>query len=154
MKSLANWLTVMFMGMYFIFRIIVCAMAYDGKEFITQPIDLKVEIFILFVTLVCIILVMARIHLGGIVYCVAYWGYFGATVINQVMNASSINPMYDGIDLIVNGLGMVLPIIVIMDMIIDKSKAPVSKKSEWFYTNSKYDREYDERADKNNYKLL
>ena len=63
MKSLANWLTVMFMGMYFIFRIIVCAMAYDGKEFITQPIDLKVEIFILFVTLVCIILVMARIHL-------------------------------------------------------------------------------------------
>ena len=70
------------------------------------------------------------------------------------MNVSSINPMYDGIDLIANGLGMVLPIIVIMDMIIDKSKAPVSKKSEWFYTNSKYDREYDERADKNNYKLL
>ena len=39
-------------------------------------------------------------------------------------------------------------------MIIDKSKEQIRKKSEWFYTNSKYDREYDERADKNNYKLL
>ena len=154
MKSLANWLTVMFMGMYFIFRIIVCAMASDGKEFITTPINLHVEIFILFVTLACIVMVMARIHLGGIIYCVAYWGYFGATVFNQVMNMSSINPMYDGIDLMFNALGMVLPIVVIMDMVIDKSKAPVSKKSEWFYTNKKYDREYDERADKNNYKLL
>lgn len=154
MKSLANWLTVTFMATYFLFRIAVCAMAFEGKEFIATPINLNVEIFILFVTLVCIVLVMARMHLGVIIYCVAYWGYFGATVLNQIMNMSSINPMYDGIDLVFNALGMVLPIVAIMDMIIDKSKAPVSKKSEWFYTNKKYDREYDERADKNNYKLL
>ena len=53
-------------------------------------------------------------------------------------------------------IGVILPIAVLFDLKIDKNRKanPVDKKTDWYYKDEKYDREMDERADKNNYRTL
>ena len=53
-------------------------------------------------------------------------------------------------------IGVTIPLIAVFDILLDKNrmKNPVDKKTDWFYKNEKFDRELDERADKNNYRTL
>ena len=41
-----------------------------------------------------------------------------------------------------------------IDILIEKSKTkkPMDKQTDWFYKNEAYDRQMDERADKNQYR--
>ena len=59
-------------------------------------------------------------------------------------------------NLFVSMVGIILPVAVMLDLIADKNRKahPKDKKTDWFYTNQKFDRELDERADKNNYRTL
>ena len=82
MKSFANWMIVMFMGLFWIFRVVVAYMAGNEKSFFVTPIDLTTEIVLLFVTLICIVLVIKRVLFGGILYLISYGGYFGVSVFN------------------------------------------------------------------------
>ena len=148
MKTLANWLTVIFMAMYWVFRVAVCVNAAQNVSFIVTPINLQLEIVMLFVTLFCIILVARRKMIGGIIYIVMYVAYFGTAIKDYSINS----------DVIINSassiFGMILAIVVVMDLAVEKSKVPDQKKTDWFYEDKKYDRDLDDRADKNNYKLL
>ena len=53
-------------------------------------------------------------------------------------------------------IGIALPIAAVFDLLLDKNRKahPVDKKTDWYYKNEKYDRQLDERADKNNYRTL
>ena len=82
MKSLINWLVVMFMGMFWILRIVVAYMDATGKDFMVKPINSTTEIVLLFVTFVCILLVIKRKWIGTIIYSVTYLLYFGADLVN------------------------------------------------------------------------
>ena len=60
------------------------------------------------------------------------------------------------LSVMVSIIGIVLPVAVLLDMLADKARKanPVDKKTDWFYKNENFDRQYDERADKNNYRTL
>ena len=53
-------------------------------------------------------------------------------------------------------IGIIIPVAIILDLLMDKSRKanPHDKKTDWFYANEKFDRQMDERADKNNYRTL
>ena len=61
MKNFSTWLVVLFMAMFWVFRVIVALMAQLNLDFggIT-PLNSQLEIILLFVVLVCIILVAKR----------------------------------------------------------------------------------------------
>ena len=42
-----------------------------------------------------------------------------------------------------------------LNVLLDKNRKahPVDKKTVWFYKNEQYDRKFDERADRNQYRL-
>ena len=96
MKNFSTWLVVLFMAMFWVFRVIVALMAQLNLDFggIT-PLNSQLEIILLFVVLVCIILVAKRKLICGLI-----------------------------------------------------------KKTDWFYKNDEFDREFDDRADKNNYRTM
>ena len=48
MKKLSTYLVVMFMIMYWIFRVVVVLMAQLGKDFVVQPLNMNFEIVLLF----------------------------------------------------------------------------------------------------------
>ena len=151
MKKLSTYLVVMFMIMYWIFRVIVVLMAQLGKEFIVAPLNMNFEIILLFAFLICAILVVKRKVLGAALYLGIYGVYFGADITekvkilanNEVLTLSQMSSLF-------------FSIIGIIDLLLDKGRMahPVDKKTDWFYKNEQFDREMDERADKNNYRTL
>lgn len=159
MKNLSTWLLVMFMAMFWAFRIVV-AFTYElGIDFggIT-PLNMNLEIILLFVTLLCMVLVIKRKIIGALIYLLGYGMYFGVDLYNNIM------PMLQGQELaittylntFISFIGMIIPIAVLFDLLADSNRKahPVDKKTDWFYKNEDYDRKLDDRADKNNYRTL
>ena len=158
MKSVGSYLLVFFMAMFWVFRIIVALTGTMGIEFAFQPINQSIEIILLFVTLLCIILVVKRKLLGGVIYLIGYGMYFGLDLYNTVisiMNGATIDLTQYAV-ILMSFIGVILPICVVFELLLDKNRKahPVDKKTDWFYKNEQFDRKMDERADKNNYRIL
>ncbi len=159
MKNFSTWILVMFMAMFLILRVIV-ALAAQFKWDIAglTPLNEQMEVILLFVVLLCIILVIKRKIVGGLLYLLAYGIYFGVDVANniQTITGAITGDVNIYMNLFVSMVGIILPVAVMLDLIADKNRKahPKDKKTDWFYTNQKFDRELDERADKNNYRTL
>lgn len=158
MKSVGSYLLVFFMAMFWVFRIIVAFAATMGLDFAFQPLNQNIEIILLFVTLVCLILVVKRKLIGAIIYLISYGMYFGVDIYNTVtklMNGGAIE-ITQYASILMSFIGIVLPICVVFELLLDKNRKahPVDKKTDWFYKNEQFDRKMDERADKNNYRTM
>lgn len=159
MKNLSTWLLVMFMVMFWAFRIVVAFTSQYKMDFggITA-MNMNIEVILLFVVLLCLILVIRRSLIGAIIYVVAYGMYFGVDLYNSVVTIISSETLSPSVALnaFISLIGMAIPIAVLFDILLDKNRKahPVDKKTDWFYKNEQYDRKLDERADKNNYRTL
>ena len=160
MKNFSTWILVMFMAMFWVFRIIVALAAQMHWDFAgITPLNQQMEIILLFVVLVCIILIVKRKLVGALIYLLAYGSYFGMDIVNNIQNLTNATETMNinlYMNLLISIIGMILPIAVLFDMLLDKNRKnhPKDKKTDWFYTNEKFDRQLDERADKNNYRTL
>ena len=155
MQKFSTWLILSFAVVFWILRV---AAAYNyslGLEFMIKPLDLATEIMLLFVALISFIFIAKRRWLGPIIYAIGYCGYFGVYVVNILMKGNGI-PQEEYYDVFFSMIGIVLSLISIIDLALDANRKahPKDKKTDWFYKDKKYDREFDERADKNNYRTL
>lgn len=161
MRNFSTWLLVMFMIMFWAFRAIVAVAAEFGMDFAGfHPLNNQMEIILLFVVLVCMILVVKRKLVGGLIYLLGYGMYFGVDLYNNVMTMLEAGEDVSMMSIYANSfasvLGMILAIAVLLDLLVDKGRKanPKDKKTDWFYKNEKFDRKLDDRADKNNYRTL
>ena len=158
MKNLSSWLIVIFIIMYWAFRVIVAVTGSMGLDFITKPIDNNIEIALLFIVLACVPFIFKRKLIGAIIYLASYGWYFGRGLIDNVMklinNETLSMEVYT--DMFFALIAIALPIVALFDILLDKNRMinPIDKKTDWFYKNEDYDRKLDERADKNQYKTL
>ena len=159
MKKFSTYLLVMFMIIFWIVRIIVTIMAQLGKDFMGMvPMNESFEIIILFATLVCLILVAKRKWTGSLLYLTLHAIYFGGDITNKLMIISNNESLTIGqnMQLIFSMLGIILPLAVLIDLVLDKNRKdnPKDKKTDWFDNNEEFDRKLDDRADKNNYRTM
>lgn len=158
MKSLSSWLLVMFMFMFWVFRVIVAFQAQYEKDFGGFiAFDFTIEVILLFVVILCMILVLRRNLLGGILYILAYGYYFGGYILTNALPA-----LIEGESLamsvlqntMVSAVALVIALCVLFDLVIARvrKRDPKDKKTDWFFQNEQYDRKYDERADRNQYR--
>ncbi|MBS5857864.1 MAG: hypothetical protein ACLTKT_05475 [Clostridia bacterium] len=160
MKNFSTWLLACFMVMFWAFRAIVTLMAELHQDFGgIVPLNKTLEIILLFVVLVCIVLVVKRKMVGALMYLLSYGIYFGTDIlknINTIIEMEGQLPATIFMNLFVSFIGLILPIAVLLDMLVDRNRKnnPKDKKTDWFYKNEKFDRQLDERADKNNYRTL
>lgn len=160
MKNFSTWMLVMFMVMFLLFRILVAVAAEFKWDIGFTPLNQQMEVMLLFVTLVCVILVVKRKMVGALLYLLAYGMYFGVDILN---NAQTLLSAVEGnidvniyMNLFISLIGMIIPIAVLLDLLMDKGRKnhPKDKKTDWFYANEQFDRKLDDRADKNNYRTL
>lgn len=157
MRTMANYLIIMLSVLLFIFRLIVVFTFTMGIEFVVTPLNVNFEIGLLFIMIISIILMSKNKLLGPIILVISSIAYYGpdlfAKLTNLSANAISIN---NAIQLIVSVIGVVIPIFTffIIAFAKEQEKRPVDKKTDFFYKNEAYDRKYDDRADKNNYRTL
>lgn len=155
-KTMSHYLIIMFMIMLLLFRFIVLFTTVLGIDFPVVASNEKIEIVMLLVTLVCIILFTKTKLSGGIIYFVTSLIYYGPEFI-KLMTASKVGISMDmAIQLIVLMIELVIPIFAIFILLYDKKQEinPVDKKTDFFYKGDQYDRKYDDRADKNNYRTM
>lgn len=160
MKNFSTWILVMFMVMFWVSRIFVALAAQMHWDFGgIVPLNQNMEVILLFVVLLCLILVIKRKIIGGLLYLLSYGIYFGTDIANNIQNILNAMENIDinlYINLFMSIIGTALPIAVMLDLLLDKNRKnhPKDKKTDWFYANEKFDRKLDERADKNNYRTL
>lgn len=151
MESVGDFLCGIFMTMYWLFRLVVTALSYLQIDFIFASTNINAEILLLFLTLICIVCVFKRISIGGIIYFIAYCAYFGPELFTKIQTGITSDTM---LGVVVDFLAIVLAVAVLLNVILSKTRKINNKKdTDWFYGEEKYDRQLDERADKNNYRL-
>ena len=159
MKNFSTWLLVMFMGLFWMFRIGVALMTQAGKDFGgVVAFNETLEIILLFVVILCMVLIVKRKLVGGLIYLLAYGMYFGSNLMQNVTSMMQGNTLAAGdyLTAFVSLIGIIIPLAVVIDLLADKNRKahPKDKKTDWFYANEQFDRELDERADKNNYRTM
>ena len=161
MRNLSTYLLVIFMVMFWIFRIMVTFMYELGSDFAgIIPLNKTLEIILLFVVLLCIILIVKRKMIGALIYLLSYGLYFGTDLTTKISmifeDMTQEITMGTSLSMIVSLIGVVLPLAVLIDLLIDKQRKanPKDKKTDWIYKNEAFDRKLDDRADKNNYRTM
>lgn len=140
-------------GIFWLFRLIVSLMFTSDAGFAIVPLNVGVEIALLFVTFVCIVLIAKRKMIGAVAYLIAHCAYFGVDayktleVITQEQGATS-----NYITLMISVIAVIIPILAIMNIGISTEKSG-DGKTDWFYGTKDYDRNLDDRTDKNQYKF-
>jgi hypothetical protein len=158
MTSLFSYLITIFGVLFWFFRIIVAYCDTTGTSFICEPMNSQIEILILFLTVPLFVMILKRSLIGATLYLGIYGAYFGTAIYNTVKQFSDTADgigMVDGMNMVAAVIGIIIPLLTFLDILFNKNRLSVSKDkdSDWYYKNEKYDREMDERADRNQYKI-
>lgn len=160
MKNVASWLLVFFMAMFWAFRIIVTLSAQFGGDFGGFIVfNNTIEIALLFITLVCFIFIIRRFIWGALLYLLINLYYYGGYIVTALIPAMMSE---EGVDMIilqnsmVGLLGIIIALCIVIDIAVQRMKTKhfSDNKTDWYFNNEKYDREMDERADRNQYRTL
>ncbi len=156
MQKFSTWMVLSLDIVFWIVRIIATYTSAMAIDFMITPINLNTEIMLLFVALLCFVLIAKRKLLGVILYLVSYLGYFGVDLWNNLVLTNGQISTANYMNVFFSFIGIALPIFTMLDWLLDKNKQlhPTDKKTDWYYTNQKYDIKKDEREDKNNYRTL
>lgn len=156
MRTISNYLIIMLSILLFIFRLVVVFTATMGIEFMVEPINVKYEIALLFVMIICIILMSKNKLSGAIILTISSIAYYGPTLLSQVTNLSAGASLDSAMQAVISVICVIIPIFAffIIAFAKEQEKRPVDKKTDFFYKDDTYDRNYDDRADRNNYRIM
>lgn len=156
MRTMANYLIIMLTVVLFIFRLIVVITATMGIEFMIQPINVNYELALLFIMIICIILMSKNKLSGAVILSIASIAYYGPTLLGQITGLSTGVNINSALEAVVSLACVIIPIFAffIIAFAKEQEKRPVDKKTDFFYKGDTYDRKYDDRADKNNYRIM
>ena len=159
MKKFSTYLLVVFMMLFWILRIIITLASQLGKSFMgVVPMNETFEIAILFLTLLCVVLIVKRKMIGSLLYLTIHAIYFGGDVTNKlnILARNETLTLTQSTEFMYSLIGIILPLAVLLDLLLDKNRKmnPKDEKTDWFYKNEQFDRKLDDRADKTNYRTM
>jgi len=156
MKNLFSYLILMFIILFWILRVVVTLAATAGTSFVLTPLNTNIEIALLFVTLVCVALIVKRNMIGALLYLISYALYFGVDLYNNVNNIlAGEDTTSSYLSIFVSAVAVILALAAFFDVAMsksDKNGGAKNKKTDWFYSGNQYIREKDSRDDTNQYK--
>jgi len=141
---------------FWFFRVIVTLLYQLDREFFATPINVTFEIIVLFSTLPCILLVIKRNIVGAAAYLGIYATYFGTTLYEAIIGAQATGlNIANSANMLCTIIGVIIPTLTFLDILFNKNRSmgKDNKKGDWFYKNENFDREFDERADRNQYRI-
>lgn len=156
-KTMGYYLIIMLMLMLLIFRFVVLFTTILAIDFPVVAANEKLEIGMIFITLISIILFTKTKLIGAIVYLLSSFCYYGPEFIKFMPTAlNGVISMEIATQLLIMIIELAVPIFAFFILLAAKKQElkPVDKKTDFFYQNEAYDRKYDERADKNNYRTM
>lgn len=155
MTTVFSYLLTILGIVFWFFRAIVTLFYQMDMPLFATPLNADIEILILFVTLPCILLVMKRNIVGAAMYFGLYASYFGTALYEGILEIQAGATIVNISNLVCVAIGVIIPTLTFLDILFNKNRNGygTNKKTDWYYKNEKYDRELDERADKNQYRI-
>lgn len=156
MTSLFSYMLTFFGIAFWFFRAIVTLLYQLDREFFATPINVGFEIAVLFATLPCILLVVKRNIVGAAAYLGIYATYFGTALYEAILGAQATGlNIANSANMLCIIVGVIIPALTFLDILFNKNRSlgKDNKKGDWFYKNEAFDREFDERADRNQYRI-
>lgn len=156
MTSLFSYLLTFLAIIFWAFRAIATLLYQLEFEFFATPLSDNLEILVLFATLPCLILVVKRNIIGAAAYLGIYGAYFGTALYNSLLEVQGAGlTIGNSANMIFVVVGIIIPLLTFLDILVNKNRGlgKGSKDTDWFYKNKEFDREFDERADRNQYRL-
>ena len=157
MKNLSSWLIAIFAFMFWGYRVVATVMFTLGTDLPGKPMDMTMEIVLLFITFICICFIAKRKLLPVLIYLISHIFYYGMYIYQNIFTVTDGTGSIDTyLTLFISLIGIVIPLFAFFDVLLDKNRKanPVDKNTDWFYKNKEFDRDLDDRADKNQYRTL
>ena len=150
--ELLSYIVNMFAIMLWLFRIYVALMVSSGSEIQFTTPGLELEITVIFITLISIFMIFKRNLIFASIYLGTYFAFFTYGIALMNGNISTNKQLLNAMVMIA---GIIIALLNFLDVMFNKNRKGSTKdnKTDWFYATDKYEREYDERADRNQYKI-
>ena len=150
--ELISYMVNMFAIMFWLFRVYVALMVSSGSEIQFTTPGLELEITVIFITLISIFMIFRRNLIFASIYLGTYFAFFTYGIALMNGNISTNTQLLNAMLMI---LGILIALLNFLDVMFNKNRKGSTKdnKTDWFYATDKYEREFDERADRNQYKI-
>ena len=121
-------------------------------ELLSYTPGLELEITVIFITLISIFMIFKRNLIFASIYLGTYFAFFTYGIALMNGNISTNKQLLNAMVMIA---GIIIALLNFLDVMFNKNRKGSTKdnKTDWFYATDKYEREYDERADRNQYKI-
>ena len=150
--ELISYMVNMFAIMFWLFRVYVALMISGGSEIPFTTPGIEMEIAVIFITLISIFMIFRRNLIFASIYLGTYFAFFTYGIALMNGNISTNKQLLNAMVMIA---GIIIALLNFLDVMFNKNRKGSTKdnKTDWFYATDKYEREYDERADRNQYKI-
>ena len=150
--ELLSYMVNMFAIMFWLFRVYVALMISGGSEIPFTTPGIEMEIAVIFITLISIFMIFRRNLIFASIYLGTYFAFFTYGIALMNGNISTNTQLLNAMLMI---LGILIALLNFLDVMFNKNRKGSTKdnKTDWFYATDKYEREFDERADRNQYKI-
>ena len=150
--ELLSYMVNMFAIMFWLFRVYVALMVSSGSEIQFTTPGLELEITVIFITLISIFMIFKRNLIFASIYLGTYFAFFTYGIALMNGNISTNTQLLNAMLMI---LGVLIALLNFLDVMFNKNRKGSTKdnRTDWFYATDKYEREFDERADRNQYKI-
>ena len=146
--ELLSYMVNMFAIMFWLFRVYVALMVSSGSEIQFTTPGLELEITVIFITLISIFMIFKRNLIFASIYLGTYFAFFTYGIALMNGNISTNKQLLNAMVMIA---GIIIALLNFLDVMFNKNRKGSTKdnKTDWFYATDKYEREYDERVDRN-----
>ena len=150
--ELISYMVNMFAIMFWLFRVYVALMISGGTEIPFTTPGIEIEIAVIFITLISIFMIFRRNLIFASIYLGTYFAFFTYGIALMNGNITTSTQLLNAMLMI---LGIIIALLNFLDVMFNKNRKGSTKdnKTDWFYATDKYEREFDERADRNQYKI-
>lgn len=150
--ELISYMVNMFAIMFWLFRVYVALMISGGTEIPFTTPGIEIEIAVIFITLISIFMIFRRNLIFASIYLGTYFAFFTYGIALMNGNITTSTQLLNAMLMI---LGILIALLNFLDVMFNKNRKGSTKdnKTDWFYATDKYEREFDERADRNQYKI-
>lgn len=156
MSKIYSYLLTFFGIIFWLLRVVVAIMETLEKSFICTTLNLNIEIIIIFITFVCWLFMFRRSLVFATIYMGLYCSYFGVGILNLLAKTAELGIIANNVYSFIFAIfGVVISILTFLDILTNKNRKDkgLNGKGSWFYENKELDRQFDERADRNQYKI-
>lgn len=153
--ELISYLYSMFAILFWLFRLVVCfapSVNWSLPFISTNPI---IEIILLFISVLGLIGIFKRNTFLTAIYLASFFAYYGYEIYTIIGNKLDVFSNVQITNLVIYIVGLLIALLNFLDVLFNKERkgSTKNKNLDWYYDKGKFEREIDERADKNRYRV-